>query len=201
MSRSPGVTVFKLGGSLLDLPDLSSCVERAIAQSGCRKPLVVVGGGRATDLVREWARLHRLDEEAAHQLAIKSLAVNEALIRKLCPKCALVESRDAAREAWSAGRTALLQVERFLATEEPVTDLRLPHCWDATSDSIAAWTAHRWPAERLVLLKSVSLPVHGSAAELAEQGLVDAYFPQLITGEFAVDWINLRTDDLVIQRV
>ena len=66
-----------------------------------------------------------------------------------------------------------------------------------TSDSIAAWIALQWPADGLVLLKSVPPPddfdsfVEGASIETNS---VDPYFPRLASNLPSVDWINLRAD-------
>ncbi len=71
----------------------------------------------------------------------------------------------------------------------------LPHSWEVTSDSLAGWVAIRWPANRLVLLKSVGLPVAAdrvSFREAADSGHVDAYFPSLGARLPSTSWCDLR---------
>ncbi|MBW3540464.1 MAG: hypothetical protein KY476_09345 [Planctomycetes bacterium] len=52
------VVVYKLGGSLLTLPGFEQRLERLLAsRPEDERPLVVVGGGAAADVVREWDRL------------------------------------------------------------------------------------------------------------------------------------------------
>ena len=56
--------------------------------------------------------------------------------------------------------------------------------WDVTSDSLAAWLVGHIGAERLILAKSCAVPVgiaHDARA-LSAAGIVDAAFPDFVTG-------------------
>ncbi|MFN0199054.1 MAG: hypothetical protein ACKVT0_20080, partial [Planctomycetaceae bacterium] len=70
------IVVFKLGGSLLELPDLGIRVNHLLRfyQQSHRpvslQPLIVVGGGRITDVIRDWDRVHHLGDVSAHELAM-----------------------------------------------------------------------------------------------------------------------------------
>ncbi|MDC0274171.1 hypothetical protein OAK91_05515, partial [Planctomycetaceae bacterium] len=68
------LVVYKLGGSLLDLPDLGQRLMRLWS----RRPeeerrLLIVGGGKFADVVREWDARFGLGDEDAHELAVMSL--------------------------------------------------------------------------------------------------------------------------------
>lgn len=198
------VAVYKVGGSLLDFPELAVRLLRLFDLDEPLKPLVIVGGGPAADLVRGWDRTHALGEERSHWLALRAMQLNQSLIADLLPNARCVATRAEALEAWSAGAIPILDCVRFLRDEE--ADLArhatlqqaiptqgalqpLPHTWDVTSDSIAAWIAFRWPASELVLLKSRSLPASSS---LCESGLVDAHFPKLADHLPRIRLVDLR---------
>ena len=85
--------VYKVGGSLLGLPDLPRRLRRVLSTVDDRKPLLMVGGGPTADVVREWDRLHGLGDERAHWLALRSLMLNEALLVELMSQTRLVHSR------------------------------------------------------------------------------------------------------------
>ena len=192
------ITVFKLGGSLLDLPDLAVRLQNAFSKLGNDRPLVISGGGDAADIVRRWHRTFGLDEERSHWLALDAIRLNQQLLLELIPKLELVPTRQAAQVALSHDRIPLLDLAEFLRTEEALVEPteRLPHCWDVTSDSLAAWVAARWPADRLILLKSVDLPdaQTDDSKQLASAGLVDSFFPQLTNSIPTIEWINLRQE-------
>jgi aspartokinase-like uncharacterized kinase len=218
------VVVYKVGGSLLELPDLPRRLQDVVPPDVC--PLFVVGGGRTADLVREWDRLHQLGDERAHWLALRAMQLNEALLANLLPHAAVVATRDGAIAEWGREGWPIISAHDFVAAEEPLTKSRLPHCWDATSDSIAAWIATRWPADRLVLLKSVALPEIGEEgrdgatdgrgftdasdrnsefripnSEFVTAGLVDPCFPALASALPKVEWVNLRDERPVARQL
>ena len=70
----------------------------------------------------------------------------------------------------------------------------LPHCWDVTSDSLAARVAVVLGARRLVLLKSVSLPEAMDWPGAAGRGYVDGYFPPVLSAapRLTVELVNFR---------
>jgi len=182
------VTLFKLGGSLLELPDLSARLLSVFSLRPDSRLLLIVGGGAATDCVRQWDAIHHLESETAHWLAIRAMALNERLIELLLPDAVVVTNRPGAETAWRTGRLPILGCFEFLRTEEGEVslDARLPRTWDVTSDSIAAWVARRWPADELVLVKSCDPP----AAD--ERGGVDPLFATSVAGLPRIGWVNLR---------
>jgi aspartokinase-like uncharacterized kinase len=187
-------TVCKLGGSLLDWEGLPGALAW-IEQQWPGQPLVlVVGGGETADLVRHWDRLFQLGEERAHWLALKSLALNENLAIKLWPRLRLARNRAQVEAAHHDGVPALICANCFVRWGERQSSLPLPHTWQVTTDSIAAWVATILNAGQLVLAKSVDLPPGCTVTEAAAQGLVDAYFPQLAGGLSRISWVNLRSD-------
>jgi aspartokinase-like uncharacterized kinase len=74
----------------------------------------------------------------------------------------LISSADDIAGAFATGRIPVLAPYRWLRETDP-----LPHSWEVTSDSIAAWVAGALGAKRLVLIKPPG--VAGGDA-------VDAYF-------------------------
>ncbi len=190
-----GLVVYKLGGSLLSCVDLAARLRAVFQQRPDDRSLIVVGGGAAADVVRDWSRIHSLSEEAAHWLALRSLSLNRALVRNLLPESREVSTRAAAESLWSEGiRPLLLDAEACLRGAESRDRSPLPHCWDVTSDSIAAWTAARWDADELILLKSTSLPANLTLDEATRLELIDPYFRQLANEMPRVSWCNLREE-------
>ena len=209
-----GVVVVKVGGSLLDLPDLPRRLTDWLA--GCRfsRVLLVAGGGAAADAVRQWDRTFGLEAEAAHQLAVGAMGLTAQLLARLLPGAAIAADRATAEAVWSRGCPVVLDVPEFLSTAESLAVVPLPHSWEATSDSIAAWVARVWPAAAIVLLKSAQFPggerhtgglvpvPREELPRLADTGLVDAALSGLITPELPLFWHCLRhpPDDSVFRR-
>lgn len=195
-----GVTVLKLGGSLLDLGDLPDRLRSVLTMLGDDRPLLVCGGGDAADIVRRWHETHGLDEEQSHWLALESVRLNQRLLLTLLPELELVSNRAAAESAWARGKVPLLDLMSFVSIEESQAEAGtapLPHTWDVTSDSLAGWVAIRWPTSRLVLLKSAELPIREngwSLQDAANTGLVDRHFPLLQPNLPPTFWCVLRSE-------
>jgi aspartokinase-like uncharacterized kinase len=146
--REEGALVVKLGGSLLDqVPRLVEELRRS------ERPLLLVpGGGPFADQVRTLS----LDGDEAHWMAIAGM---EQFGWYLASQG--VEPTD--RLASGRGLRVLLPYQ-LLLEEDP-----LPHTWEVTSDTIAAWVAGKLHQD-LLLIKSVDrLTVGGRAVDLIEQ--------------------------------
>jgi aspartokinase-like uncharacterized kinase len=98
-----------------------------------------------------------------------------------------------ADEVWRQGGIAVLNVLPWLQSQAGQPDA-LPHSWDVTSDSIAAWAAIRWQAEGLTLLKSVDAPENLVSPDKSGEALVDDFFRQLAPRLPSIIWRNLRSD-------
>ena len=191
--------VFKLGGSLLSLPGFAEQFRLAINRRHGEKCLILTGGGATTDVVRDWSHTHQLTEEVAHWLAISSLDLNRQLLEALL-SWKTVATRSQADDYWNREASPLLlDFGNFVRHEEPTSVTPLPHHWDVTSDSLAAWAARSWPAAELVLLKSISLPQPLTLQEAAHAGYVDPYFPQVASGLQKISWCNLRASTITIE--
>lgn len=198
--------VLKLGGSLLDLPDwpvrLNACIEQI------PQPVVVVGGGRAADQVRNWqqdlgagdfgAGICGLDDLQAHQLALEAMRFNAIAVASVLSG-RLVSTFSDVESCWGEATIPVVDAVQLLSVADPDQQW-IPACWDATSDAISAFVAGHWQFKRLILLKSVSLPVSmgldSSILETAvEHQMVDPLIGRL-AGHFSlsVEWKNLRAD-------
>ena len=191
---SEGVSVCKVGGSLLTLPDLAERLRTSFRLCPAKHCLIVPGGGATADLVREWDRVHQIGDEAAHWLAIHALSFNAHFFAQVLPETVIVEDRRGAQMAWQENRLPILDVCRFLHEEESLASHPLPHNWSVTSDSIAAWTAVVWPAHDLILVKSATLPSKCGLEHAANLGLTDSYFTHIASRVPRVNWVNMRSE-------
>ncbi len=182
MGKCSRLWIVKVGGSLYTLPDLA---ERLRGWLTANVPadgaaVLVPGGGSLADVVRDLDARHGLGEERAHFLALRVLSLNAHFLACLLPEAALLDSpghRPGVRQrSWW-----ILDSHAFVVADEASTgQALLPHCWDATSDSVAARVAVVWHAERLVLLKSVTVPAEVNWDEASRLGLVDPVFPRIL---------------------
>jgi aspartokinase-like uncharacterized kinase len=191
--------VFKLGGSLLTLPGLADALRTVLEHRAGRQCLIVPGGGTVADVVREWSRVHNLDDETSHWLAVSSLELNRQFLDKLLGWNS-VSSRAMADRLWNRDLSPLLlDMTGFLRAEETDPSDSLPHDWSVTSDSLAAWAALCWPAEELILLKSVPVPRDLTADEASRSQLVDSYFPKIARRLRRISWCNLRAATMDVE--
>jgi aspartokinase-like uncharacterized kinase len=188
--------VVKVGGSLLDLPDLGTRLPSWLATLPPEDIVVLVpGGGPTTDVIRALDQRFELGEERAHWLALRALTLNAHILACLLPGARIIKQLI---DAFVVGsRLCLLDCHGFASLDEQaVNGNPLPHHWDATSDSVAARVAVAWRAARLILLKSVTIPPTLNWEDAGRAGLVDPLFPEVVAaaeGRLEVSAVNLRS--------
>ena len=207
----PPLSILKLGGSLLSLPDVADRLISFVDQHQVANPAVVVGGGDAANLVRDWAQRFELSDSAAHDLALKAMTLNSELLSHLSDRFVLADEPGGCGVLWRPEQIAVLQILPSVARLEAKLSKtqHLPKSWDVTSDSIAAWLALYWNAERLYLLKSIDFPTElnqdrlsreqlrdSVANRLAQRGFVDGAFAEFAKTIPSVAWCNLRRQGL-----
>jgi 5-(aminomethyl)-3-furanmethanol phosphate kinase len=177
--------VVKVGGSLYDLPDLGPRLRGFLSSLGAVDHLIVPGGGPATEAVRSLDRDHGLGPAPSHWLALRACSVNAHFLACLLPGARVASSPQECRG------TDVLDPYAFISADEGRPGC-LPHCWDATSDSVAARAAVVAGAG-LVLLKSVTLPPDVDWFAAARAGHVDPVLPEIIRSTGLRAWVvNLR---------
>jgi len=164
--RDPELAVVKVGGALARSPGQLARLGEALAGASRRHRLVVVpGGGPFADQVRAFDRANKLSADAAHWMAILGMDQYAFALCDVIPESRLVEDRAGIQAAHTDGKLPVLAPARWLrATDE------LPHTWDVTSDSLAAYLATLLGADRLVMVK----PVAGGAE------LLDPWFTRTV---------------------
>jgi aspartokinase-like uncharacterized kinase len=183
--------VIKVGGSLYELPDLGSRLRRWLATVPTgRIALLIPGGGPTADVVRDLDRRHNLGDERAHWLALRACALNAFFLGDLLARPIVADPID------MSGVCAVLDPYAFIHSDERQRGPILSHCWDFTSDSVAAHVAVARQAERLVLLKSVTIPDGLEWSDAGRRGLVDGWFAAVLSRAnhaLEVQAVNLRT--------
>lgn len=159
--------VVKLGGGVLPHVEYFESALAAIGAAARRRRLLVVpGGGPFADAVRDVHRQHRLTDSAAHWMAILAMDQYAHLVASRMPSGVLVTGAREIADALAVSQVPVLAPSRWLREADP-----LPHSWDVTSDSIAAWVAGQVGARQLVLIKPPDA-IGGSQ--------VDAYFARAL---------------------
>lgn len=198
---APGkpLVVIKVGGSLLDLDDLPERLHRLLNRRSGQRSLLVVGGGRAADAVRELDKRHRFGNDTAHWLGVRAMAFNARLLEATMAEASVVVDPRQAERCSEEGVLPILdpwemlrRVERDFAGGTTGLGFVLPHAWEVTSDSIAAWVALRMGAQELILAKSVDLEGRPTVGEAVRRGVVDGYFERACAELPVVTYVNLR---------
>jgi aspartokinase-like uncharacterized kinase len=192
------ITLLKVGGSLLDWPALPHRLAQFIEDQRTRdpafRPVLVCGGGAFVDSIRRLDRIHHLGDFAAHRLAIQAMDLASTVLVCLLPNAFPID-RVAQLDEPAPPEDLPLVVPSLILDELESTEASpLPHSWDVTSDTLAAWVAGRLKARSLILLKSASLPLGTSRDLAARLGLVDPFFPLISSAVERVEYVNLRDD-------
>ena len=166
--------VIKVGGGLLEHVEHLDRVLAAIAEVARTQRVVVVpGGGPFADAVRDADGRLGLGDDAAHWMAILGMDQYAHLLASRLSGAVVVSTSQEIDSGLRQRQIPVLAPSRWLSSIDP-----LPHTWDVTSDSIAAWVAGELGAARLLLVK----PPGASGADL-----VDAYFERTLPPSVAHD--------------
>ncbi len=142
--------IIKVGGSLASDPAglRTLCRELGLLAKDHRV-LIVPGGGKFADVVREFDAAFKLSNEIADRMAILAMDQFGLFLSHLTPNSFVCYTLNRAK---GLSRIALpiFLPSRYMFREDP-----LEHSWDITSDSIAAHVAGELGADKLILLTDV----------------------------------------------
>ena len=185
--------VIKVGGSLAENPPVLKTLCHRLSELSKKHGVIVIpGGGKFADVVREFDQKYALSMDAAHKMAILGMDQFGMLLSQVIPSsCATYSLLDAKR--LSEGKV----VPIFLPSQMLFQEGPLEPSWDVTSDSIAAYVASQLNAHKLILVTDVDgifkrnpkkhantklIPTI-SASELltfAQRTSVDKFLPKLL---------------------
>jgi aspartokinase-like uncharacterized kinase len=167
------IWIIKIGGSLQDADDLQAWLDAVIAH-GAGRVVVVPGGGRFADDVREAQRRFGFDDAEAHRAAIRAMEEYANLLRNRTPQLVPARSREKILAVLKDGGVPV-----WLPSAMVIGNPDLPESWDVTSDALALWLAQRLEARGLILVKSLAVDELRNLDELSDDGVIDACFPDL----------------------
>lgn len=156
--------------------------------------VLVVGGGRAADFVRELDSVHGIGDKRSHGLALRALDLTAQVVAALVPGLAVVDRIDELSGVWERGRVPVLAPRWYLENLDGRSARPLAESWEVSTDSIAARLAVYLGADELRLLKSVGPGEVRCRAELARVGLIDPAFPTVSAPLNRLCVVNLRDD-------
>lgn len=143
--------VVKVGGSLAEEPEQLIALCTKLSALAKNYGLVVVpGGGRFADVVRDSDERFNLSSEVSHRMAILSMDQFGMLLAQITPNSCATYSLEDARQLAETEAVPIFLPSWLLFMEDP-----LKNSWDVTSDSIAAYVAGRLQAAKLVLVTDV----------------------------------------------
>ena len=174
--------IVKIGGSLIQRADIADQVRHWMGQQSPANHLVLLGGGKLIDVVREIDQVHACDSEVIHWLCVELLSATFTIAKSWFPEWGCVES-PSEFDAWQRRRNRELEEPTLIninAFYHPKQTGGLPLDWRTTTDSIAAMLGHVTRAEEVVLLKSCEIPSGLTARKLVDAGIVDDAFADTI---------------------
>jgi aspartokinase-like uncharacterized kinase len=146
------LSVIKIGGGLYEVPGALDRVCKAVSEAARgRNVLVIPGGGPFANLVREVDRSAGLSPDVAHWMAILGMDQYAYVLAARIPGAVLVDDPGAIGQALRQESVVVLAPFRWMRSADV-----LPHSWEVTSDSVAAFVAGALDADRLILIKPVA---------------------------------------------
>jgi aspartokinase-like uncharacterized kinase len=143
--------IVKVGGSLAEDPaSLRTLCQELSMLAKTHRILVVPGGGKFADVVREFDQKFSLSNTIAHKMAILAMDQFGLFLSNITPSSHVAYALKEAERLSGAGMLPILLPSRLMFRRDP-----LERSWDATSDSIAAYVARVLHAKKLVLVTNV----------------------------------------------
>jgi 5-(aminomethyl)-3-furanmethanol phosphate kinase len=165
--------IVKIGGSVNTDPHLPEWLN-VLTQLGGGRVVLVGGGGRFADAVREHQAHWKFNDLAAHNMALLAMVQTAHFLQALNPALHMVSTDADAARVLRLGKTALWSPLALL------TDQADAHTnWQVTSDSLALALAQRLGAAQLLVVKSCVVDPALSLAQLGDAGIVDRRFAAL----------------------
>jgi aspartokinase-like uncharacterized kinase len=191
------IRVVKVGGSLLDLPDLPQRLRLWLAAQSPAHNVLLAGGGPLVDQVRTWHRQCAIDETAAHWICVDLLTVTAHVLHAWLPEIPLVEDDCLLCQRVGEDGATIFGPAPWMRHAEPgLPGTWLPTSWETTSDSIAGRLAVALRADEFVLLKS-DLPKRRAGRELsalAAVGYIDPILALMAPDLPPTRLVNLRAN-------
>jgi aspartokinase-like uncharacterized kinase len=143
--------VIKIGGSLAEDPERLKALCHKLSELTKKYAIIVVpGGGRFADVVRDFDQRFGLSSGVSHRMAILGMDQFGLLLSGVMPNSRVFRQFDDVKEPFEAEIVSIFLPSRLMFEEDP-----LVNSWDVTSDSIATYIAGRLLARKVILVTDV----------------------------------------------
>ncbi len=144
-------TIVKVGGSLAVYPEKLRILCSKLGQFSKKHPLILVpGGGKFADTVRNLDKKYSLSPDVAHRMAVLGIDQYGLLLSNITPNSYVTDDFETFTKKSAFCKLPIFLPSSFILKENP-----LENSWDVTSDSIALYVTQRLKIDRLVLVKDV----------------------------------------------
>jgi aspartokinase-like uncharacterized kinase len=177
------IAILKLGGSLMDNGREIMQFLSDYAETKALSFIVIPGGGPFAEVIRTLSEERAISDDTAHWMAVLAMHQYGLFLAGSEQEIPVAESME---ELNNAGPISIVLPYKLLKDDDS-----LPHTWDVTSDTIAAFIAHKLGEKTFVKLTDVDgiLDENGvlikkiHAKELVDKehkGCVDAELPRFL---------------------
>jgi len=143
--------VIKVGGSLAETPSVLKALCKELSRIAKKFSVVVVpGGGKFADIVRDFDKEFAFPAALSHQLAILAMDQYGLVLSQVIPNACTCNGVEQANRISEEQRVSI-----FLPSKMMLKDGAFDASWDVTSDSIAAYVACKVKAPRVLFVTDV----------------------------------------------
>jgi aspartokinase-like uncharacterized kinase len=143
--------VIKIGGSLAEDPERLRALCAKLSEFAKKYAIVVVpGGGRFADVVRDFDKRFTLSSEISHRMAVLGMDQFGLLLSQIIPNSRATYLLNDAKQFSEIGVVPVFLPSRLMFKEDP-----LENSWNVTSDSISMYVASRLHAAKVLLVTDV----------------------------------------------
>ncbi len=186
------IWVVKLGGSQCNDARLATWLDM-LEDCGKGKVVIVPGGGPYADAVRAQQQRWSFSDAVAHRMALLAMDQFALQLNGMNPQLVLTPTHASIVTALANNRLALWLPSAMLLAAADIAAT-----WDISSDSLAAWLARTLQAERLVLVKSCTIPLDATIDELVRCEIIDRGFTNMTSAApFRIQIVSVSDIDQV----
>jgi aspartokinase-like uncharacterized kinase len=143
--------VIKIGGSLAEDPERLRALCAKLSEFAKKYAIVVVpGGGRFADVVRDFDKRFTLSSEISHRMAVLGMEQFGLLLSQIIPNSCATYLLNDAKQLSEIGVVPVFLPSRLMFKEDP-----LENSWNVTSDSISVYVASRLHVAKVLLVTDV----------------------------------------------